>query len=107
MISYLTSLVQQIKRNENGTALATNVKISLFVSELDSINDKSLDYRADAYLQMHWVDHRLIHHHNHTLHLWPALIDKMWIPDLFFVNAKRADLHKIVNESKYHQSSNF
>ena len=44
---------------------------------------------------------RLNHHQNESLHLWPGLIDEIWMPDLFFVNAKNSHVHDGVTESKF------
>ena len=44
---------------------------------------------------------RLNHRQNESLHLWPGLIDEIWMPDLFFVNAKNSHVHDGVTESKF------
>lgn len=74
--------------------------MALYVADLDSISEISLDYKVDLYLQMHWIDMRLNHNNNHSQHLWPGLIDEIWIPDLFFVNAKEAYTHNVLMESR-------
>ena len=91
--------ISTVLRDEKGP-LPSRIKVALYVADLDSISEISLDYKVDLYLQMHWIDMRLNHKNNESQHLWPGLIDEIWIPDLFFVNAKEAYTHKVLMESR-------
>ena len=66
------------------------------------LDDLSKDYNVEVFLRMSWRDPRLIFssEDNGTLTLLPALIDDIWMPDIFFTNAKNAVKHDVVEESK-------
>ena len=55
----------------------------------------------DIFLRQSWQDDRL-RYPNKTPHLIISnqLIDKMWIPDLFFPNEKKASIHDITVPNK-------
>ena len=59
------------------------------------------DYKVDVFLRMSWVDPRLKYNgsSNRNITLLPALLDDIWMPDIFFTNAKHAFNHNVVKQS--------
>ena len=51
---------------------------------------------------MSWVDPRLEFsgHNESTVTLLPALLDDIWMPDIFFTNAKEVFKHEVIEQSK-------
>ena len=61
------------------------------------------EYSADLYLRMFWRDDRLDFSHiaNFTrLELDAKFFDKIWQPDLFFENEKKAAVHTVTSINK-------
>ena len=59
-----------------------------------------MDYAVGVYLRQAWVDPRLKfdprQNNNETMVTLDAKsFDKLWVPDLFFTNEKRASFHSI------------
>ncbi|XP_077988520.1 glycine receptor subunit alpha-2-like [Glandiceps talaboti] len=73
---------------------STDVRVDLFISRLDSVAELTMDYGATVILRQMWNDPRLKYNAN-TQHIPPSahLLNKIWIPDLYFTNEKSAHFH--------------
>lgn len=72
------------------------VRVNMFVASFSSVSMVDMDYTVDFMLRQRWRDERL----NFSLPGSPTLSlgymkDRLWIPDLFFRNAKAGQLHTI------------
>ena len=62
-----------------------------------------LDYRVNIFLRMRWNDPRLNYRglfDEDTVTVHPSLLEKIWMPDLFFANEKKANFHKVTQDNK-------
>ena len=63
-----------------------------------------MDYRITFFLRMKWNDPRLrfadMGRSSTMLTIHPELLHKIWKPDVFFSNEKRAEFHSITTENK-------
>jgi gamma-aminobutyric acid receptor subunit beta len=51
------------------------------------------DFTAEIYFRQYWRDERLKFNDTETLCISNEMLDKIWWPDTFFANAKKADFH--------------
>ena len=58
-----------------------------------------MDFRLDLHLVQQWNDPRLSNTHPIELAVPPAVTAKLWLPDTYFVNSKKAAHHKITTEN--------
>ena len=54
----------------------------------------------DMFLRQEWFDERLDHKTNDTMSLSNHVMDKIWLPDSYFVNAKDAKFHTVTTDNK-------
>ncbi|KAL8580225.1 hypothetical protein ACOMHN_040006 [Nucella lapillus] len=86
--------------------LATDVEVKLYVDTIDSVNEANMDFTVSLLLHLRWRDQRLLAtHHMKTLfeeHNKDFLefdsqnIKRIWVPDLFFPNEKKASFHEVM-----------
>lgn len=58
------------------------------------------DFSLDVFLTQQWVDERLDHGTDSTITVNYKDLDKIWLPDTYFVNAKDSSFHYVTNENK-------
>jgi len=84
-------------------AKTVDVAVSIYVDKMSSFNEVSMDYDMTMFFRQHWRDKRLSWGEElnftrsaeyNSIH--SAYLDKLWIPDLFFVDEKGAKRHNIV-----------
>nr|XP_002737456.1 PREDICTED: glycine receptor subunit alpha-3-like [Saccoglossus kowalevskii] len=51
-------------------------------------------------MRQRWNDPRLAFHGNHTISLNNKLVEKIWVPDLYFINEKDGKFHSITVDNK-------
>ncbi|KAI6227452.1 Ligand-gated ion channel 50 [Aphelenchoides fujianensis] len=78
-------------------ANGVTVSIELAVQTFYDVSEMSASFTADVLMSQIWEDRRL-RYDQHTsclenLTLSAAIIDKLWLPFVCFVNSKRSDLH--------------
>ncbi|XP_071082577.1 glycine receptor subunit alpha-2-like isoform X8 [Haliotis cracherodii] len=100
----------------------TRVMVQLFVLSIDSVDESAMDTAAKAkrkskygfapstmeysmsiYLRQNWTDGRLLwsDHTNLTrIEVDTKLMDRVWTPDLYFVNEKQAIMHDVTVANK-------
>uniref|UniRef100_A0AC34FHW7 Neurotransmitter-gated ion-channel ligand-binding domain-containing protein n=1 Tax=Panagrolaimus sp. ES5 TaxID=591445 RepID=A0AC34FHW7_9BILA len=63
---------------------------------MSSFRAQTMDYEVDMYLAMGWYDRRLAHNcTNPILVTHKFIADRIWQPDLYFVNSKFAYLQEV------------
>ncbi|KAK3715500.1 hypothetical protein QZH41_011449, partial [Actinostola sp. cb2023] len=73
--------------------------VGFWVLSIDSINVVDMDYTLDIFLRQEWRDERMIHELNTTLFLSNTVMDRIWMPDSYFVNAKHGSFHKVTKDN--------
>ncbi|CAD6187871.1 unnamed protein product [Caenorhabditis auriculariae] len=80
----------------NGESGPLRVYVGFYVESLGNFRATEMTYDMDLYLYMSWQDNDL--RHNHTDHILindKDILDRMWLPDLYFANARTAYFHKV------------
>ncbi|XP_018328126.1 glycine receptor subunit alpha-4 isoform X2 [Agrilus planipennis] len=87
------------------------VKFSMNVVDINSINVEDMDFRMDMFLKQEWVDSRLeipeelFDNEDEYVTLPTELLDDLWQPDLYFLNSKVVEIatltHKFSSVSLY------
>ncbi|XP_064609425.1 glycine receptor subunit alpha-2-like [Liolophura sinensis] len=81
------------------TGTPTMVGVQIYVCSIDSFDEAAMDFTITIFLRQLWRDHRLSYESNtvlpEPLELDVKLIDRVWVPDLFFVNEKSARFHMV------------
>lgn len=78
--------------------VATAVTIQMHIVSFHSVNEMSMDYTMTFYLRRSWMDERLAFPtflKSEVLELDTHLVDKLWVPDIFFRNEKSASVHNV------------
>ncbi|XP_045206730.2 glycine receptor subunit alpha-2-like [Mercenaria mercenaria] len=77
----------------------TNVTIQIMIHNMHSVDEVAMEYSIDVYLRMWWRDARLdfreITNSTKKLELDARQTDKVWQPNIFFENEKRAFVHAV------------
>uniref|UniRef100_A0A1I8HTF4 Neur_chan_LBD domain-containing protein n=2 Tax=Macrostomum lignano TaxID=282301 RepID=A0A1I8HTF4_9PLAT len=79
------------------SSTATIVRINIFVNSISSVSVVDMDYSVDMFLRQRWTDPRLRFTSTSDKEVLSLnyMRDRLWIPDLFFRNAKEGRLHTI------------
>ena len=56
-------------------------------------------YTVDMYFRMQWRDDRLKYTGLPNLALNAETLDSVWVPDIYFINEKSANYHKILYQN--------
>ncbi len=75
--------------------VSTRVEVGLYIRLFHEINEKSRDFTLTFYLRQRWMDPRLqfedLALDVDTIRVEDQAWNKLWVPDLFFSNAKTAE----------------
>jgi len=89
----------RVRPNSGGDPV--DVLISFHVISFGSINEVDMEYTMDVYLRQQWQDSRMeFTERDGHVTVPPKSVDRMWMPDIFFPNEKRAALHDITVPNK-------
>ncbi|XP_025084951.1 glycine receptor subunit alpha-3-like [Pomacea canaliculata] len=84
---------------------ATNVQVKIYVDTIDSVNEATMDFTVSMLLHLRWKDERLVKFNMQQtfkglttdfLEFDSANIKRIWVPDLFFPNEKKAFFHEVM-----------
>nr|XP_048278850.1 gamma-aminobutyric acid receptor subunit rho-3 [Myodes glareolus] len=77
------------------------VGIDVQVESIDSISEVNMDFTMTFYLRHYWKDERLAFASttNKSMTFDHRLIQKIWVPDIFFVHSKRSFIHDTTVEN--------
>lgn len=75
----------------------TNVSIQIVIKNIHSLDEINMDYSMDIIFRQKWKDRRLKFEHFKatSLELDHKMIEKIWVPDSFFPQEKRAKIHDV------------
>ncbi|XP_032186924.1 gamma-aminobutyric acid receptor subunit theta [Mustela erminea] len=80
------------------------VGISMYVSSIEQISEMTMDYTITMFFHQTWKDPRLAYHEtNLNLTLDYRMLEKLWVPDCYFLNSKDAFVHDITVENRVFQ----
>ncbi|KFM66546.1 Gamma-aminobutyric acid receptor alpha-like protein, partial [Stegodyphus mimosarum] len=80
------------------TVIQTDIEIRSF----GPISETEMIYSMDCYFRQTWYDKRLrFHAHKDVLSMDWKFLQKVWIPDTFFLNGKSSYLHKVTVPNKF------
>ncbi|OAF72111.1 hypothetical protein A3Q56_00106 [Intoshia linei] len=82
-----------------------SISIGLYVNYIYDISEQAMEYGINMYLRQKWQDYRLTFDpkmvNNETkIKLPDSYLNKLWLPDIFFRNEKRAYFHEITTPNK-------
>ncbi|CAD5114938.1 DgyrCDS3969 [Dimorphilus gyrociliatus] len=86
------------------TDKVTKVAIDMHISSVDSISEQTMDFIISVFLRQRWEDTRLSHRHFSNLSvisLDTKMVDRIWVPDLFFRNEKKAEFHDVTVPNRF------
>ncbi|XP_070543001.1 glycine receptor subunit alpha-2-like [Ptychodera flava] len=103
--SFLDKLLKDYDRRLTPTfneeiEIPTVVTCDVFVSIISSIEEYTMDYGVTIFLRQSWTDPRLRHHSGRKIPSSSRLMERLWIPDLFFTNEKQGTQHELTVENK-------
>ncbi|XP_041534586.1 gamma-aminobutyric acid receptor subunit rho-3 [Microtus oregoni] len=77
------------------------VGIDVQVESIDSISEVNMDFTMTFYLRHYWKDERLAFASttNKSMTFDHRLIQKIWVPDIFFVHSKKSFIHDTTVEN--------
>ncbi|GMT11949.1 hypothetical protein PFISCL1PPCAC_3246, partial [Pristionchus fissidentatus] len=74
----------------------TKIHVALYIESMSSFKAQTMDFEVDTYLAMGWFDRRLAHNCTYPILVTSKVIsDRIWQPDLYFVNSKFAYLQEV------------
>ncbi|XP_053388088.1 gamma-aminobutyric acid receptor subunit rho-2-like [Mercenaria mercenaria] len=86
------------------TGSVTNVSVEMVITDLNYESDINMEYDCTLYLRLNWTDRRLDFSVNSTsyesLKLGDDIVDKIWIPDLFFHHERKSELHGLFTKNQ-------
>uniref|UniRef100_A0A914Z0B3 Uncharacterized protein n=1 Tax=Panagrolaimus superbus TaxID=310955 RepID=A0A914Z0B3_9BILA len=79
-----------------GNVKPLDVKIGIYVESLGKFQSTEMSFDVDLYLYMSWKDYTLNHTNNdYVLVNDPKVREHIWLPDLYFANARTAFFHDV------------
>jgi len=75
------------------------VTVGFWVLSIDTINVVDMDFSLDIFFRQEWRDERLDHGLQKTMFLSNTVMDRIWMPDSYFVNAKHGTFHKVTTDN--------
>ncbi|XP_070534360.1 glycine receptor subunit alpha-2-like [Ptychodera flava] len=91
LMDFLNDEKLRIRPNIKGPAVA--VYCGLYICSFDSISETSMDYSVTMYVRQTWNDTRLQFNASNPIIINGSHKNSIWVPDLFFTNAKTAEVH--------------
>ncbi|XP_029785314.1 gamma-aminobutyric acid receptor subunit theta [Suricata suricatta] len=80
------------------------VGVSIYVSSIEQISEMTMDYTITMLFHQTWKDPRLAYYEtNLNLTLDYRMLEKLWVPDCYFLNSKDAFLHDVTVENRVFQ----
>ncbi|XP_036916155.1 gamma-aminobutyric acid receptor subunit theta [Sturnira hondurensis] len=80
------------------------VGISMYISSIDHISEMTMDYTITVFFHQTWKDPRLAYYEtNLNLTLDYRMLEKLWVPDCYFLNSKDAFVHEMTVENRMFQ----
>ncbi|KAG2456022.1 GBRG2 protein, partial [Polypterus senegalus] len=79
----------------------TMIHTDMYVNSIGPVNAINMEYTIDIFFAQTWYDRRLKFNSTmKVLRLNSNMVGKIWIPDTFFRNSKKADAHWITTPNR-------
>ncbi|XP_045738889.1 gamma-aminobutyric acid receptor subunit theta [Mirounga angustirostris] len=80
------------------------VGVSIYVSSIEQISEMTMDYTITMFFHQTWKDPRLAYHEtNLNLTLDYRMLERLWVPDCYFLNSKDDFVHDVTVENRVFQ----
>ncbi|KAK6039354.1 hypothetical protein COOONC_23141, partial [Cooperia oncophora] len=80
----------------NGQPGPLKVHVGFYVESLGNFRSTEMTFDMDVYMYMSWQDVRMRHNQSdYVLVNDKSIRDKIWLPDLYFANARTAYFHEV------------
>ncbi|KAK3100578.1 hypothetical protein FSP39_022065 [Pinctada imbricata] len=78
------------------------IRAQLYILSVYAIDDYTMDFKMTFFLRLRWYDPRLTFPDGNVsrLELDTGTMSKIWVPDLYIVNEKKADVHDVTVPNK-------
>ncbi|XP_038057958.1 glycine receptor subunit alpha-2-like [Patiria miniata] len=86
--------------HEPNEDLPLQIRVEVYIESVDSIKESTMDFSVTLYLRLFWQDTRLTFSGNRSLVLGSQGIDKIWVPDIYFLFEKNARVHTVTQPNK-------
>eukprot|EP00105_Crassostrea_gigas_P019367 XP_011437833.1 PREDICTED: glycine receptor subunit alpha-2 isoform X2 [Crassostrea gigas] len=75
----------------------TNISVQMLIKNIHSLDELHMDFSVDIIFRQRWTDKRLKFNHStvRILELDQKMIERIWVPDSFFPQEKRAEIHDV------------
>uniref|UniRef100_A0A1I8H093 Glycine receptor subunit alpha-2 n=1 Tax=Macrostomum lignano TaxID=282301 RepID=A0A1I8H093_9PLAT len=88
------------KRTHPSLTGPTIILLGIYINGFNYISEQSMDYEINLYMREQWWDPRLAFNRSHMcgmefMKLPDRAWDKIWVPDVFFRNEKKATFHEV------------
>ncbi|KAK7471348.1 hypothetical protein BaRGS_00036023 [Batillaria attramentaria] len=81
--------------------IPTIVQCQIYVDSFDSISEASMDYTVSMMLALSWMQRDLAYRYDvDFFEIDNDNMQKIWIPDLYFPNEKKASFHQVMNPNQ-------
>lgn len=95
----LTSYDSRIRPNFLGPPV--NVTCDMFVESIDTVKETTMSYQMGIFMRQKWNDPRLsFNEYTEKVAVHTKLLHKLWFPDLFFANEKKASFHRVTADNR-------
>ncbi|KAL7071229.1 hypothetical protein ACQ4LE_009057 [Meloidogyne hapla] len=85
-----------LSRSGTSNAAPLRVLIGIYIESMGNFQATDMSFDVDLYLYMHWKDRSLNHsNQEYILVNDPKVRDRMWLPDLYFANARNSKFHEV------------
>ncbi|CAJ0932644.1 unnamed protein product, partial [Mesorhabditis belari] len=92
---YETIKKKQIPKAEDGGPL--QVKVGFYVESMGNFRSTEMTFDMDLYMYMSWVDPAMAHNESDYVLINDAdVLKSIWLPDLYFANARTAYFHEVM-----------
>lgn len=92
--SLLRGYDKRIRPNYGGPPV--DIGVTMHILSISSVSEVQMDFTLDFYFRQFWKDERLgygLGHGINNLIVGAEVVEKLWVPDTFFVNEKSAYFH--------------
>ncbi|XP_070534368.1 glycine receptor subunit alphaZ1-like [Ptychodera flava] len=89
----------RIRPNLHGPPVV--VLCGLYIRSFDSISETTMDYTLTTYFRHQWNDPRLMYDATGFINMNGDIINSLWIPDLYFENAKQTEIHSTTKDNLF------
>uniref|UniRef100_A0A914N4S9 Uncharacterized protein n=1 Tax=Meloidogyne incognita TaxID=6306 RepID=A0A914N4S9_MELIC len=85
-----------LSRSGTSNTAPLRVLIGIYIESMGNFQATDMSFDVDLYLYMHWRDRSLNHsNEEYILVNDPKVRDRMWLPDLYFANARNSKFHEV------------